>query len=90
MDYEGIKHPIKKSVSPYGINVRQLRDLAIFEDSGKTYLYYSIEGEEGIAGATLYSTMNKGTTKVAAQLENPNSALFPALLYRINGRVKRL
>ena len=30
---------------------RQLRDPAIFEDGGKTYLFYSICGEQGLAAA---------------------------------------
>ena len=33
--------------------VRQLRDPGIFEEDGKTYLFYSICGEQGIAGAAL-------------------------------------
>jgi hypothetical protein len=32
---------------------RQLRDPAIFEESGKTYLFYSICGEQGLAAAEL-------------------------------------
>ena len=38
-----------KSVKP----VRQLRDPAIFEEAGKQYLFYSVCGEQGIAGALL-------------------------------------
>jgi hypothetical protein len=33
--------------------VRQLRDPAIFEEHGRTFLFYSICGEQGIAGAEL-------------------------------------
>ena len=33
--------------------VRELRDPAIFEDNGKTYLLYSVSGELGIAIAEL-------------------------------------
>lgn len=33
--------------------VRQLRDPAIFEENGRTYLFYSICGEQGLAAATL-------------------------------------
>jgi hypothetical protein len=33
--------------------VRQLRDPAIFPENGKTYLLYSIAGENGIAIAEL-------------------------------------
>jgi hypothetical protein len=32
---------------------RQLRDPAIFEEAGKTYLFYSICGEQGLAAAEL-------------------------------------
>jgi hypothetical protein len=32
---------------------RQLRDPAVFEDDGRTFLFYSICGEQGIAGAEL-------------------------------------
>ena len=32
---------------------RQLRDPAIFEENGKTYLFYSICGEQGIAAARI-------------------------------------
>ena len=32
---------------------RQLRDPAIFEEAGKTYLFYSICGEQGLAAAQL-------------------------------------
>jgi hypothetical protein len=33
--------------------VRQQRDPAVFEDGGRTFLFYSICGEQGIAGAEL-------------------------------------
>jgi len=33
--------------------VRQLRDPAVFEENGKTYLFYSVCGEQGIAAAEL-------------------------------------
>ena len=32
---------------------RQLRDPAIFEEAGRTYLFYSICGEQGLAAAEL-------------------------------------
>lgn len=32
---------------------RQLRDPCLFDDEGRLYLYYSVAGEQGIAGATL-------------------------------------
>ncbi|CAN5728396.1 hypothetical protein BH11MYX2_BH11MYX2_34830 [soil metagenome] len=34
-------------------NVNQLRDSYIFVDNGKTYLYYGVAGESGIALATI-------------------------------------
>lgn len=33
--------------------VRQIRDPFVFEDEGRTYLFYSTCGEQGIAGATI-------------------------------------
>lgn len=33
--------------------VRQIRDPFVFEDGGRTYLYYGVCGEQGIAAATL-------------------------------------
>ncbi|MCX6330040.1 MAG: hypothetical protein NTZ85_11100, partial [Bacteroidia bacterium] len=54
LDYEGVKNPVKKSVS--GISkkpVRELRDPAIFEENGKIYLIYSVAGESGLAIAEL-------------------------------------
>ena len=33
--------------------VRQMRDPAVFEEDGRTWLFYSICGEQGIAGAEL-------------------------------------
>lgn len=52
--YEGINEPLKKSV--IGISkepVRELRDPAIFEEKGKTYLVYSVSGEKGLAIAEI-------------------------------------
>ena len=56
-DYEGINEPLKKSL--VGIStepVRELRDPAIFEEKGKTYLLYSVSGELGIAIAEIIFT----------------------------------
>lgn len=56
-DYEGINEPLKKSF--VGIStepVRELRDPAIFEEKGKTYLLYSVSGELGIAIAEIIFT----------------------------------
>jgi hypothetical protein len=33
------------------VKVRQIRDPFVFEESGKTFLFYSICGEQGIAAA---------------------------------------
>jgi hypothetical protein len=33
--------------------VRQLRDPFVFEDGGRTYLFYSFCGEQGVAAAEL-------------------------------------
>ena len=52
-DYEGIQYPVKPSRKGRGLRVRQLRDPCIFEERGKTYLFYSIAGEMGIAMAEL-------------------------------------
>jgi len=50
MDYEGVNLPLISSRGGY-VNhpVRQLRDPAIFKESGKLYLLYSVAGENGIA-----------------------------------------
>jgi len=49
-DYEGINNPIAKSVEGASKkSVRELRDPAIYEEGGKTYLLYSVAGELGIA-----------------------------------------
>lgn len=55
LDYEGADLPLKPSVRGWAPErVRQLRDPAIFEENGRTYLFYSIAGESGIAGAELF------------------------------------
>lgn len=52
--YEGADLPLQPSVAgPAKSPVRQLRDPAIFVDTGKTYLLYSVAGEQGIAVAEL-------------------------------------
>jgi hypothetical protein len=54
LDYEGVNMPLVKSlVGPSKNPVRELRDPAIFEDDGKTYLLYSVFGELGIAVAEI-------------------------------------
>ena len=53
-DYEGADLPLEPSVRGWAPErVRQLRDPAIFQEDGKTYLLYSVAGEHGIAIAEL-------------------------------------
>ena len=53
-DWEGANLPHKASTrGEIMAPVRQLRDPAIFEDGGDTYLLYSVAGEAGIAIAKL-------------------------------------
>lgn len=53
-EYEGASLPIEPS-RPGAVNTRvhQLRDPAIFEERGRTWLLYSVAGESGIAAAEL-------------------------------------
>jgi hypothetical protein len=52
--YEGADLPVEKSRGGLSAKpVRQLRDPGIFEESGRTYLLYSVAGERGIAIAEL-------------------------------------
>ena len=41
--------------------MQQLRDPCIFEEEGRTYLFYAIAGEMGIAMAELEIEMKEGT-----------------------------
>ena len=53
-DYEGADRPLETSkIDLAPGRVRELRDPAIFRESGKTYLLYTIAGESGIAIAEL-------------------------------------
>ena len=54
MEYEGAGLPIEPSKRG-AVNepVRQLRDPCIYDESGTTYLLYSVAGESGIAIAML-------------------------------------
>ncbi|MFA4943784.1 MAG: hypothetical protein WC789_03670 [Lentisphaeria bacterium] len=54
-DYEGVKLPLVPSTPGAVGPVRQLRDPAIYEENGKRYLLYAVEGEQGIAIAELKS-----------------------------------
>ena len=51
--YEGTAYPIAPSVKGPATNVQQLRDPYVFSDGGKTYLFYGIAGESGIAVAEI-------------------------------------
>jgi hypothetical protein len=62
MVYEGINFPNVPSIFNSEINVRELRDPYIYEEGGKTYLFYAIAGESGIAGAELSIVMKSSTT----------------------------
>ena len=53
--YEGVDAPLTPSVrsTAYG-KVNQLRDPAIFEEDGRTYLLYAVAGESAIAIAEIW------------------------------------
>lgn len=51
--WEGINYESKPSKWGSSVEVRELRDPYVFEDSGKLYLLYSVAGEMGIAIAEL-------------------------------------
>lgn len=53
MLYEGIQYPNLPSRYGSAVEVQQLRDPCIFEEEGRTFLFYSIAGEMGIAMAEL-------------------------------------
>ena len=54
MEYEGTSLPSEPSVRDWVPEpARQLRDPAIFQEDGNTYLLYSVAGEYGIAIAEL-------------------------------------
>jgi hypothetical protein len=55
--YECTNLPNEKSeVGEIDRPARQLRDPAIFSEEGKTYLFYTFCGEQGIAGAEVTLT----------------------------------
>jgi len=54
MDYEGADLPLEASRGGYiDERVHQLRDPAIYQEGGRTYLLYSVAGESGIAVADI-------------------------------------
>lgn len=61
MDYEGIAYPLEASRSGKAVNVRQLRDPAIFVDEAAAWLLYSVAGETGIGGARLIRDEHSGS-----------------------------
>jgi len=63
--YEGANFRVEESRSGKAINVCQLRDPCIFEEEGKTYLFYSISGEMGIAMAELNIVMRNSSQHYA-------------------------
>jgi hypothetical protein len=55
LDWEGAHLPREASVRGAAMKpVRELRDPALFEDEGRTYLLYSVAGESGIAIAEIH------------------------------------
>jgi hypothetical protein len=50
-DWEGAKAELVPSTVMGQTNVRQLRDPFVFREDGKTYLFYAVAGETGIAMA---------------------------------------
>lgn len=50
-DWEGAKADLVPSTIMGQTNVRQLRDPFVFREDGKTYLFYAVAGETGIAMA---------------------------------------
>ena len=67
-NYEGIGYPNKPSRYGSATNVRQLRDPCIFQEDGKTYLFYSAAGEMGIAMAELDIKMKSDGERTSDQL----------------------
>ena len=54
-DWEGANLTRQPSVRGFSMKpVRQLRDPALFETDGQSYLFYSVAGESGIAIAEIY------------------------------------
>jgi hypothetical protein len=54
-DWEGADAPLEPSVRSVAHgHVNQLRDPAVFEDEGRTFLLYAVAGESGIALAELF------------------------------------
>jgi hypothetical protein len=71
VDYEGIAYPNKPSRYGSAIEVNQLRDPYVYEEDGRTYLFYTIAGEMGIAMAELELEM-----RCPAEPQRPISGLL--------------
>jgi hypothetical protein len=54
MDYEGSEYPLVHSGHGCAMNVRQLRDPCVFHEDGRLFLFYTVAGEAGIAGAKVF------------------------------------
>lgn len=54
MDYECASAPtVPSEVGDVDGRVRQIRDPHVFQDAGRTYLFYAVCGEQGVAGAEI-------------------------------------
>ena len=53
-EYECGSAPVAPSqVGDVAGRVRQMRDPYVFQDAGKTYVFYAVCGEQGVAGAEI-------------------------------------
>lgn len=67
-EYEGASQPLVPSVrGAVHRPVHQLRDPAVFEEDGRVYLFYSVAGEHGIAGAEIIGLASNAVTSTAAR-----------------------
>jgi hypothetical protein len=66
-DYEGIAYPNKPSDYGAATKVRQLRDPCIFQEDGRTYLFYTVAGEMGIAMAEIEIGLKPGAGQGGGQ-----------------------
>ncbi len=55
LDWEGVTLPIEPSIRGWAPGpVRQLRDPAVYQEDNRTYLLYSVAGEQGIAISEIF------------------------------------
>jgi unsaturated rhamnogalacturonyl hydrolase len=71
--YEGVDLPLEPSRGGAGKG-RQLRDPAVFEEAGKTYLLYSVAGESGIGIAELTAAAASSPKAAASQPKTGEAA----------------